>query len=330
MEYGHMWHTCEESLAAKVDWEAPLKKYCQRLCLLHPLSQTEIEKWYQVCKHQFPIYIDYWKKQPEVLQRTPLLQEYKFDVPYQLPSGRVVRLRGKFDSVDLIGKGKAAGIYLQENKTKGDIAEQKMQRQLKFDLQTMLYLIALQELTYERKITGERQGVARPLKGCSAPVLGVRYNVIRRPLSGGKGNIKQLETRGKREAETKTQYYARLQQYFIDEPEYWFMRWKLEVSSHDIEKFQTQFLNPFLDGVCDWYEWVSSKEGRSNPFESHQYLHNPDTPGDCTSYYSSVHWTTPFGLYNVLAEGGTTEYDSYLETGNEVGLTRVDKLFGEL
>ena len=71
-----------------------------------------------------------------------MLQEQVCDVPYNLPSGRVVRLRGKFDSVDLID----GGIYLQENKTKGDIDKIQVERQLSFDLQTLMYSVALHKM----------------------------------------------------------------------------------------------------------------------------------------------------------------------------------------
>ena len=77
-------------------------------------------------------------------------------------------MRGKWDSVDYIGKR----VYLQENKTKGDIDEQAIRHNLHFDLQTMLYMTALTEELEPQKIAG------------------VRYNVIRRPLSGGKGSIR--------------------------------------------------------------------------------------------------------------------------------------------
>ena len=100
--YGDMWHVCEEALAAKRDWTIDLRIHCKTLSKKYPFQQDEIDKWYNVCKVHFPLYVAYWKKNPDVVRRTPLLQEQVFDVPYKLPSGRVVRLRGKFDAVDLI------------------------------------------------------------------------------------------------------------------------------------------------------------------------------------------------------------------------------------
>ena len=183
IEYGQMWHVCEQGLAeAKgtlIDGQTyqpflRLNLYASILCKKYRMQQEQIDHWYNVCKTQFPLYVDYWSEHPDVTERTPLLQEQVFDVPYQLPSGRTVRLRGKWDSVDLIGKGlcekckeskagprvmcplcyggKGQGIYLQENKTKGDIREGQLKRQLSFDLQSLFYIIALQEAARGGKI----------------------------------------------------------------------------------------------------------------------------------------------------------------------------------
>ena len=91
------------------------------------------------CRVQFPIYLRWWSKKKDEKGRVSLLQEQVFNVPYELPSGRVVYLRGKWDGIDLI-KG---NVWLLEHKTKGDIDEHILNRNLSFDLQTMLYLVAL-------------------------------------------------------------------------------------------------------------------------------------------------------------------------------------------
>jgi hypothetical protein len=150
-EYGNLWHLCEEAIAAECHffgeavgttlWEDKLKGYAQQLCKRYPLQQEEIDHWYRVCKVQFPIYVKWWSKHPDVKARKPLLQEEKFDVPYSLPSGRVVRLRGKWDSVDLVN----GQVWLKENKSKGEIDEQQLVRQLTFDVQTLFFVIALEK-----------------------------------------------------------------------------------------------------------------------------------------------------------------------------------------
>ncbi len=308
LEYGNMWHMCEETLAAQhspvvtdgTGWQSGLKKYCQKLCEKYPLQQIQIDKWYNVCKVQFPIYIEYWCKHPDVKKRIPLLQEEVFCVPYKLPSGRTVKLRGKWDSVDLIGTGKKAGIWLQENKTKGEIKEEQLVRQLTFDLQTMIYLIALQLFQND----GDRILHDSPIKG-------VRYNVVRRPLSGGKHSISQKKGSKNVPPQTTTEFYNELSGRIEDNTEFFFMRWNVEIVPAEIERFKREFLNPILEQLCDW--WSCQSGGRVNPY---------------SSCYQS--FRMPFGVYNPMLEGRASELDEYLASGSELGLERTTKLFKEL
>lgn len=305
--YGNMWHLCEEVFAGDRrglcgDWQGKLEEYTRQQMARYRLQEAEIEKWYNVCRIQFPVYVVYWQDHPDVQNRTPLMQEQVFDVPYTLPSGRVVRLRGKFDSVDLIDDG----IYLQENKTKGDINKIQVERQLKFDLQTMMYLIAL----------GRQDWGAVPFP-MGTRIKGVRYNVIRRPLSGGKGNIsphKQKTTKNTyTPAESAEDFYERLRRdYIAAEPEHWFFRVRSEVGGQDIQVFQDTCLDPLLETLCRWYDQITDRVD--------DYLYPPPP----------MNYRTPFGVYSVLEEGGSTEYDAYLETGSEAGLRRIETLFPEL
>lgn len=310
LEYGNMWHVCEESLAvggnpivnnpiAEAPWARSLRLYCTALSVKYPTQQEDIDHWYRACKTQFPIYVEYWKKHKDVEERTPLMQEQIFDVPYELPIGRVVRLRGKFDSVDLIGKGKSAGIYLQENKTKGDVDQGQIQQQLTSDLQTMMYLIALGQ----KDVTGD-----------DYPIKGVRYNVVRRPFSGGKGGIKRHSpTKSNPKGESKDEFYARLQSdYFKAEPEYWFMRWKSEVSPEDVKRFRDECLDPLLEAICWWYD-CQTKEGTAREYEA-----------------PTFHWRHPYGVHNYIDEGYGSDVDKYIETGSTVGLVKTETLFPEL
>lgn len=310
MEYGNMWHVCEEHYAKGESQDViklMLLGYCKDLCSKYPTQQEQIDKWYNVCSLQFPLYVGYWSGHKALTQHKPIesMQEKVFDVGYQLPSGRIVRLRGKFDSVHLQRKR----LWVQENKTKGDIKEELIRRQLKFDLQTMIYLVALQE---EQKQTEEEWR--------SLPIEGILYNVIRRPLSGGKGTIVQKKGSKNVPPESKSAYYKRLQQVVKDDIGMYFMRWEVPVSSEDIYQFKRRFLNPLLEQLCQWWEWVADcyKCGQS-PYEGSE--------GGYTNY---LHWQHPFGVNNVLNEGGSSDLDSYLETGNMVGLRQIDNLFPEL
>jgi len=320
IEYGNMWHVCEEALAKSLPHQAELEQalwalndYAKGLCKKYPMDQNDIDKWYNVCKVQFPIYAKHWREHPDVVERTPLLQEQVFDVPYKLPSGRTVRLRGKWDSVDLIGKGKGAGIYLQENKTKGDIEPEQMQRQLTFDLQTMLYLVAL-SAECDR---GSKIGLLLFGAG-SKSIAGVRYNVVRRPLSGGRGTIKQhAPTKSRPMGESKEDYYDRLRG-IIDGsaedapgPDYFFMRWKTEISKSDVDLFRKRCLDPILEQLCDWWEWITQ-------------------PGDDILNCCGPHWQHPFGCVNTIDEYGYSDLDEFLRSSSEVGLARTQNLFPEL
>jgi len=317
IEYGQMWHTCEETFSTGNDWNPDLREYSIYLCRKYPTQQEQVEHWYNVCRVQFPIYVDYWKKNKDVTKRKPVEQEQVFSVPYKLPSGRTVILKGKRDGVDQIGRD---GKYLTEHKTKGDIREEIIKRQLSFDLQTMLYMIAYQEE-----------------KGES--LKGVRYNVVRRPLSGGEGTIKRHKPTqgtkcnlksckehpsvdcnkckgtgrvGAKPEETKEHFYNRVSDIIEAKPETYFMRWKCEVSEEEVETFRIQCLNPVLEQLCNWYGWITSFDPAPE------------------EYGYGVHYRYPFGVYNPMNEGRASELDEYLTTGSTLGLEKVESLFEEL
>jgi hypothetical protein len=291
------------------------------------------------------------------------MSEQVFDVPYALPSGRIARLRGKWDLVDYLPAHKEngiqfpAGVWLMENKSKGTVEKVQLLRQLTFDIQTMMYLVALHR---SRKLFDVACFPSDPdsafrLNGTKDPIVGIRYNAVKRPLSGGKGTIKRSEgTKGSKcpkckEAkvvkasqfssqmiqcpkcggvgrinakpeESKEEFYGRLAQYMKDEPHEWFFRWKVPVAQSDVSKFERTFLVPILEQLCDWWEWISAEP--KDPFA----LNTTYFPGR----YIALHWRHPFGVYNVLDEGGSSEYDEYLATGSEQTLVRADELFHEL
>ena len=326
--YGNMWHVCEEVYAATIrdeygrpdrSWRDALQNHCMEVSHGRPPSECEdIAKWMNVCFVQFPEYVRYWADHPDVKNRTPLMQEQVFDVPYTLPSGRVVRLRGKWDSVDLIADpDQPQGIYLQENKTKGDIDKLQVERQLKFDLQTMLYIIAL-SIGYSQHDVVSQVGIDEMLVQAvdEDGIQGVRYNVVRRPLSGGVGSIRPHAAKATKTkitpAETAEQFYERLRRdYIAADPAHWFFRVRVEISTNDMQVFRKTCLDPLLETVCDWYDEITNNLG-------------------WTKAYGVMNYRTPFGVYSALEEGGATEYDAYLETGSEAGLRRVESLFGEL
>ncbi len=330
IEFGNMFHLCDEvftktwaeqsskreptrtedaiSSALNALWE-----YAETLVTKYPYSQEDIDKWFNVARVLFPEYVKYWKTHKDMVDRVPLLQEEVFDVPYRLPSGRTVRLRGKWDGIDLVGRGKDQVLVLHESKTKGDIDAENIQRTLTFDCQTMLYLVALQE--WKRTPPKNRPPHAPRQEEKYHPIEGVRYNVVRRPLSGGKGTIVQKKGSKNVPAETKSEFYDRLAQYIKDEPESYFMRWDTPVTTDDIERFKERFLDPCLEMLCLWWDKITGR---------------PWTQMQEDAIHNALHWQTPFGVPNNLMDGGWSEYDQYITSGSEIGLRRVDSLFPEL
>lgn len=312
LSYGDMWHTCEEAFHGGKNHVQHLVEYTTKLAQRYPHRSAEIAHWANVCRIQFPIYLDYWIKNDEErnIKVESLAEERVFHYPYKLPSGRTVWLRGKMDGVQKVLFGLEQGVYLWENKTKGDINEEKIARQLKFDLQTMLYLCVLQQ-------TIEEYGfIPRDIKG-------VRYNVIRRPLSGGKGTIRQHKpTKSNPSGETADAFYKRLGEVIREDASSFFMRWTVYIYQSDIKKFKEWCLNPILEGLCDWYRWVS------RCVENKQYEGYSDDPFH--KYGKGIHYLMPYGLYNPVIEGHHHELDYYIEHGSEIGLGRTDELFPEL
>lgn len=358
LEYGNLWHLCEQYYApgklkgrkthASPDWRDKLNEYAQSLCERYPLSQEQINHWYNVCAVQFPIYQEYWSKHADDGVTRQVLREKTFNVPYKLPSGRVVHLRGKWDGIDVIDNG----IYLFEHKTKGDVQEQQIKRQLTFDAQTMLYLIALQEglcptcrglwTPAKAKNLDEKPNQCpncggKPLtpyingSGWKPPqsypvteIKGLRYNIVRRPLSGGKHTITRHKSTKSKPGESHEEFYERLGGLIRDNPEHFFIRFRSEVSASDRHKFAHQCLNPVLENLCDDYEWWE------NCYRCHADVYNDKTRQTLFSKHRQRHFRMPYGIFSSIMEGRTGDLDEYLNNGSTVGLTQCENLFPEL
>jgi ribosomal protein S14 len=146
-------------------------------------------------------------------------------------ANKIIPLRGRFDSI-FIRNGK---LWLQENKTKSRIDDDKISMSLPYDLQTMLYCYAM-TLKYEM------------------PIGGVLYNVIRKP------ELKQGVK------ETDFEFLTRINEDIATRPEHYFKRYSLELSIVDVRRFVDTILDPLLGQVCLW--WESIKENPFNPWIS--------------------------------------------------------------
>lgn len=304
MEYGSLWHEAEEAHAANKDWAKPMGRYRDRLRSIYPEAEAGILHWFNIAKVQFPAYIDHWRNHATARGRTPIFEEVAFRVPYTLPSGRSLILRGKFDCVFLWKRGKAKpAVFLQENKTKGEIDEEGIQRTVDQNLQTMLYHIALRTMR------------AKQPEQCPAPLLkndiaGTLYNVVRRPLSD-RYAIRQRKT------ETASAFYKRLGSEIRKKMDHYFMRWEALIYEQDVDRFRREVLDPILEGLLDW--WDSIAANPFDPWTDHR-----------TGKPNPHHFRKPYGVYDSIFGGFRGDYFDLLTKGVTTGLIRTDNLFPEL
>lgn len=172
------------------------------------------------------------------LAKEYIYQEEAFRVPYVLPSGRIVDLRGRWDQVYREGRRRT---FLQENKTKSRIDGVSLAAFLPHNLQTMMYATTF----------FLREGYE---------LTGVMLNVIRNT---------SLRQRSK---ETPNQFAKRLLEDIASRPDFYFHRNYVEFGHGDLKRWQQQYLNPILEDVCDW--WESIEHDPFNPWVDKDGLPN--------------------------------------------------------
>lgn len=329
IEFGSLWHEAEEAHSGKKPWKPAIGRYRDKLRANYPSDESEIRKWYNVAVNTFPLYVDHWRTHEIERGRKPIFEEVSFRVPYKLPSGRIIVLRGKWDCVYRI----KASVYLQENKTKGKIDEEGLQATIDQNLQTMLYQIALRTIADKKgpePLNEEMEQVTKRLRGelQSSKIKGVLYNVVRRPLSDQHA-IRQKKT------ETERQFFKRMVDSISDNPEHYFKRWKVTLTNNDLERFKTRILHPLLERLLDWWEWITAD--LSDPWRVPTIDELPaDVPYDAVRPPAKgvpgggIHYQSPWGVYNSLAGGFRGDYFDFLTTGRRGGLTKIDTLFPEL
>lgn len=230
LEFGELFHACLESHAQGAsDRVAQIvsryEKDRLRASSLLPEERQEISRLAGMVETTFEAYLERWAEEDR--QKAYIFQEKIFDYPYRLPSGPVIRLRGRWDAVF----EKDGGLYLQENKTKGEIDEEMIQSTLHMDLQTMFYAFVLERY------------LARP-------VVGVLYNVVRRSL------LRQGRS------ETLPAFLLRLKEDIRSRPDWYFYRWNVQFGPRDIENWKERTLDPLLEQVRLWWDSI-----RDNPFD---------------------------------------------------------------
>lgn len=218
-------------------------------------------------------------------------QEEVFDIPYKSHvTGKIIRIRGRRDEVFKRGQY----LWLQENKTKSTIDEDKILKTLPFDLQTMLYVYSM---THDYK--GQKIG-------------GVLYNVIRKP--GLKQKVSEsdnvfLQRINNEVAEDVTNALA------TNGTSHYFKRYEVDLVPSDITNFFNKTLVPLLESVVVWWESI-----KSNPFDPWK-----DGQGNPNPH----HYQTPFGIYDPMTLGVGDYYD-YVTSGSKLGLEQTETCFPEL
>jgi hypothetical protein len=340
-EFGSIWHAAEENYVGNKPWLEGMDKYVKQLKEDYCTAEEEIDHWFNVAKAAFPIYIAFYKSGIQ-RGRTPLLEEVAFNVPYTLPSGRTVRLRGKFDCVFWMPG--TSLLILQENKTKGEkyIDTAAIPETLPKNGQTMIYQTALRKsLITDPKVIkamglkgpslinlGPKgdQTMLLPKSSKTPKVGGVVYNVIRRPLSDQYA-IRQKKT------ESKPEFYKRLHdtikadcvnsQGQFNGVNKHFFRWDCQLQQSHVDDFHGKCLNPLLEHLCDWWEWIEF-----DPYDPWRPRTFNGSLGPIT--HNTIHYQTPWGYFNTLAAGFRGAFYELLTVNRRFNLEKVSTLFPEL
>lgn len=230
LEFGSCFHDCHENHAAgyPISTEKLLSQFEKNRIQARNMDHEERAEIAEICGTVgvlFPRYVEHWREMDQSFEY--VAQEEKFEVPYTLPSGRVLKLRGRIDAAYREGDQ----IWILETKTKGDIDEELLTATLQQDLQTMFYVLAF-SLAHQ-VVPG-----------------GVLYNVIRRP------GLRR------RKEETLPDFLQRIGEDIDRRPEWYFMRWKTELEEGDLDKWIKRSLDPVLEQLCLWWESISH-----NPFD---------------------------------------------------------------
>jgi len=193
-------------------------------------------------------------------------QEVKFDLKYPVPGAGNIRIRGKVDECINHSDGT---IWVQENKTKDKIQDRLLEQVIPFQLQTLMYAVAM-EKHFKRRVGG------------------VVYNVIRKP------------SHKQKDKESDEQFVGRVREILLKEPGYFFYRWEYPLTRERLDDFRKKTFEPLLRQIYVW--WESIKHDPFSPWVDQNGLPNENHfqhPFGC--YNGLIHGEGDF--YDLIVRG---------------------------
>ena len=304
LEFGNIFHEMKETYYSCWNMDKARKcanDYVNKKMKRHGYSGAEAQELDQLralCHTTFIEYISHWNRNPSFTQKgigrftdrdiNWIFLERKFKFPFRLSNGKTIQLTGKIDGelIDPLSKKGDNRYRVLENKTKQKIEEFDIEHALKKDCQTMIYLLANQN---------QFQKVP----------AGVLYNVIRR--TSMKPKVK----------ETYKEFCERIGSDIRSRPDFYFLRYRIDITQEDIDIFVQKTLDPILCQIVNWWESISE-----NPF-------NPWVVGDGTKK-NELHHERPFGLYENNARDPANDFAEIIHEGNYSSYEQRDVCFPEL
>ncbi len=226
LEFGSIWHLCQEHFYNDTNQSAV--RVAAKCCLAYEkfrkptLFKNEYQNFQSllgIAETMFPLCVKHWVNDDQEIEWVE--PEQKFKTPYTFTDidgkPRTIFLRGMRDGV--YREDGILGVF--ETKTKSVVQENAIRDQLKADLQTLIYVT-----------TAMLEFGEMPKK--------VMYNVVRRPA------IKQTQK------ESLNQFLKRLKADIQNRPNFYFMRWNVDLLKSDIVNFRKETLDPLLRIYCQW------------------------------------------------------------------------------
>ena len=256
---------------------------------------VELDQLRALCHTTFFEYVKHWLNNPSFSQKSKSFTddkiqwvhlERKFKFPFKLSNGRSIFLTGKIDGELLDPTVRSKTYRILENKTKQKIEEFDVEQALKKDCQTMIYTLANQH-EYGK---------------CPSGVL---YNVIRRT---------SLKPRVK---DSYSDFCERIGSDIRSRPDFYFMRWRVDITQEDVDIFVQRTLDPMLCQITDWWESI-----KDNPF-------NPWTEKGVPKK-NALHYERPYGMYENNQRDPANDYAEIVEKGDYSRYEQRDVCFPEL